>query len=146
VGGRLYQYFQRTYRENPTMLPGITELGDETINKEMYVDRVWSEAVSRQIVSSALALRRSAIYTVMQNRFQGNLRLYCLGCLVFLHCILKLTLVIWDEDGNRFSQVMQQVFSCLPRLGSLRKRLDNPNTYYVFYEQFLRAVTGDEEY
>jgi hypothetical protein len=25
-------------------------------------------------------------------------------------------------------------------------RLDNPNTYFVFYEQFLRAVTGDQEY
>jgi hypothetical protein len=122
-GGRLYQYFQRTYRENPKMLPGITELHYETINEEMYVDQVWSEAVSQQIVSNALALRRSAIYTVMQNRFQGNLRLDCLGCLVFLHCILKLTLIIWDEDGNRFSQVVQQVFSCLPRLvGSLRKK------------------------
>jgi hypothetical protein len=29
---------------------------------------------------------------------------------------------------------------------AFEKRLDNPNTYYVFYKQFLRAVTGDEEY
>lgn len=76
IGGELYLYFVRTFRENPKLLPGVTELQHATINKDMYMDRLWSEAVSRQIVNNALALKRSAIYTVMQNRFQGNLSLH----------------------------------------------------------------------
>lgn len=40
---------------------------------ELYKERIWAIATKERIVSNGLALRRSGVYTVMQNRFLGKL-------------------------------------------------------------------------
>lgn len=55
------------------LVAGVKNITDDNIlQKELYFDRLWFEATKRNVVSTGLALRRSAIYTVMSNKFMGK--------------------------------------------------------------------------
>ena len=41
--------------------------------RESYMEKIWMKALSKNIQKKALVQKRSAIYTVMQNKFTGNL-------------------------------------------------------------------------
>lgn len=45
----------------------------ETV-RQSYMERVWMKALTKNIQKKALVQKRSAIYTVMQNKFTGKLR------------------------------------------------------------------------
>jgi hypothetical protein len=53
-------------------LPGVKANGRNILARAHYADRLWEAAIGKKnIISNALALRRSGVYTVMQNRFEG---------------------------------------------------------------------------
>lgn len=54
-------------------LQGIKNIADDNmVQKDLYFDLLWVEGNKQHVVSNGLALRRSAIYTVMFNKFMGK--------------------------------------------------------------------------
>jgi hypothetical protein len=43
------------------------------VQREMCMEKIWMRALNRKVQQKALAQKRSAIYTVMQNNLAGNL-------------------------------------------------------------------------
>jgi predicted alpha-1,6-mannanase (GH76 family) len=43
------------------------------VESERYMEKIWMRALNKKIQKKALVQKRSAIYTVMQNKFTGNL-------------------------------------------------------------------------
>ncbi len=41
--------------------------------RERYMEKIWMKALTKNIQKKTLVQKRSAIYTVMQNKFTGNL-------------------------------------------------------------------------
>jgi hypothetical protein len=41
--------------------------------RERYMEKIWMRALNKKLQMKALVQNRSAIYTVMQNKFTGNL-------------------------------------------------------------------------
>jgi hypothetical protein len=41
--------------------------------RERYMEKIWMRAVNKKLQKKVLVQKRSAIYTVMQNKFTGNL-------------------------------------------------------------------------
>jgi hypothetical protein len=41
--------------------------------RERYMEKIWMRALNKKLQMKALVQKRSAIYTVMQNKFTGNL-------------------------------------------------------------------------
>ncbi len=44
------------------------------VERERYMEKIWMRALNKKVQQKALVQKRSAIYTVMQNKFIGNLR------------------------------------------------------------------------
>jgi hypothetical protein len=68
--GMVYELFEKECMDS---LPGV--IAAQAIGepyKHVYVKMIWDVAKDRHIVSHALCLRRSCVYTVMQNRFNGK--------------------------------------------------------------------------
>ncbi len=42
------------------------------VERERYMEKIWMKAPNKKVQKKALAQKRSAIYTVMQNKFAGN--------------------------------------------------------------------------
>jgi hypothetical protein len=42
--------------------------------RERYMETIWMKALNKKVQKRALVQKRSAIYTVMQNKFIGNMR------------------------------------------------------------------------
>ncbi len=70
--GLVYELFENDCMDS---LPGViaAEVTNGVHYKEVYVKIIWDTAKERHILSNALSLRRSCVYTVMQNRFNGKL-------------------------------------------------------------------------
>lgn len=58
----------------------LANADDPPYTMELYKERIWALATKQRIVSNGLALRRSGVYTVMQNRFLGK-PYYSLACM-----------------------------------------------------------------
>jgi hypothetical protein len=41
--------------------------------RERYMEKIWMRALNKKLQKKVLVQKRSAIYTVMQNKFTGNL-------------------------------------------------------------------------
>jgi hypothetical protein len=50
---------------------GLQTMTDEV--RERYMEKIWMKALNKKIQKKALVQKRSAIYTVMQNKFAGKL-------------------------------------------------------------------------
>jgi hypothetical protein len=50
---------------------GLQTMTDEV--RQSYMERIWMKALTKNIQKKALVQKRSAIYTVMQNKFTGKL-------------------------------------------------------------------------
>ena len=64
VGGRIYKDYKNKC-ENQIGAAGLTKANHNT-----YMEAVWT--LIKQIQKNALAQKRSAVYTVMQNKFSGE--------------------------------------------------------------------------
>jgi hypothetical protein len=42
-------------------------------NRDTYMEAVWTTGMAKHLQKSALSQKRSAVYTVMQNKFSGTL-------------------------------------------------------------------------
>jgi hypothetical protein len=42
------------------------------VERERYMEKIWMTALNKKVQQKALVQKRSAIYTVMQNKFTGN--------------------------------------------------------------------------
>lgn len=70
--GEIYKIFEK---DCMNLLPGVKAaeaMGGVPSHKLMYVKILWDIANVRHIISQSLSLRRSCVYTVMQNRFNGK--------------------------------------------------------------------------
>jgi len=67
VGSRIYNDFIKCCNGR-IGLPTMTE-----VVRERYMETVWMKALTKNIQKKALVQKRSAIYTVMQNKFTGEL-------------------------------------------------------------------------
>ncbi len=67
VGGKIYSDYERKCK-NLIGGRGLTAESHET-----YMEAVWTAAMTKHIQKNGLAQKRSAVYTVMQNKFSGML-------------------------------------------------------------------------
>ena len=67
VGGTIY-------RDDIKCCKGRIGLQTMTeVERERYMEKIWMRALDKKVQQRALVQKRSAIYTVMQNKFAGNL-------------------------------------------------------------------------
>jgi hypothetical protein len=66
VGGTIYRdYIKCCYGR----------IGSQTmteVERERYMEKIWMRALNKKVQQKALVQKRSAIYTVMQNKFAGK--------------------------------------------------------------------------
>jgi hypothetical protein len=67
VGGKIYTDYKRRCRDQ------IGGRGLTTEPHDTYMEAVWTTALTKQLQKNALAQKRSAVYTVMQNKCSGKL-------------------------------------------------------------------------
>jgi hypothetical protein len=67
VGGTIYNDYMKCC-DGRIGLHTMTEAG-----RERYMEKIWMRALHKKLQKRALVQKRSAIYTVMQNKFTGNL-------------------------------------------------------------------------
>jgi len=75
VGGMIFNHFYKTCRKK---LEGVRDY--QTIReKEFYLRYVWKTALERSVQQRDLSVKRSSVYTVMQNRFfvSGSTMIVC---------------------------------------------------------------------
>jgi hypothetical protein len=74
INSRIHKYYRDTFR-NSANLQGVRAATEEEVGiaQEDYLDRLWEYVTTKEgIVNKGLALRRTGIYTVMQNRCMGK--------------------------------------------------------------------------
>lgn len=69
--GKIYKLF---VGQCMNRLSGVKAASDG-MTKQFYAKIAWESACKENVIASALNLRRSGVYTVMQNRFIGTCRL-----------------------------------------------------------------------
>jgi hypothetical protein len=67
--GMVFDLFVKQCSDKFQGVMALEENGENS--KETYVRLVWEMATKKQTLSAALSLRRSCVYTVMLNRFNG---------------------------------------------------------------------------
>jgi hypothetical protein len=65
VGGQIYMDYKNKCKNQ------IGDVGLTTASHKTYMEAVWNASLIKQIQKNALAQKRSAVYTVMQNKFSG---------------------------------------------------------------------------
>jgi hypothetical protein len=66
VGGTIYRDYIKCCKGR-IGLQTMTE-----VERERYMEKIWMRALNKKVQQKALVQKRSAIYTVMQNKFAGN--------------------------------------------------------------------------
>lgn len=78
IDGKIYKLFDK---QCVPSLSGIKAASNNPMAINLYTEKVWEEATKRNVINNALALRRSGVYTVMQNRFMGE-KCVCPRCVI----------------------------------------------------------------
>jgi hypothetical protein len=73
VTGRIYRNFLSTCKDRIGG-PGLTAQ-----HHKDYMARLWAEGRTNHLQKNALAAKRSAVYTVMQNKFSGKFFIWLLA-------------------------------------------------------------------
>lgn len=68
--GKVYQIFEKQCLQN---LIGVKARNGDQDKLKFYVSKIWERATTQNIVNNVLNIRRSGVYTVMVNRFNGTL-------------------------------------------------------------------------
>ena len=68
VGGTIYNDYMKCCRGR-IGLSTMTE-----VERENHMEKIWMKAMMKNMQKKALVQKRSAIYTVMQNKFTGKLQ------------------------------------------------------------------------
>jgi hypothetical protein len=66
VGGRIYNDYIK-YCKGRVGLQTMTE-----VERERHMEKIWMRTLNKKIQKKALVQKRSAIYTVMENKFAGK--------------------------------------------------------------------------
>jgi hypothetical protein len=69
---KIYVYFKQTFGTSDILRGIKASKNDIRIDAQRYLDRIWTFAEKKGTIRKGLGYRRSAIYTVMQNRFRGK--------------------------------------------------------------------------
>ena len=67
VGGKIYADYKSKCKD---------QIGGQSLSRDSrdtYMEAVWTDGMTKRIQKNALAQKRSAVYTVMQNKFAGKL-------------------------------------------------------------------------
>ena len=130
--GHVYELFVSGCRDN---LPGVkASVSQGDAYKLVYVKHVWDCATKNKVVNAALSVRRSTCYTAMQIKFEGKRYMKADNLTTVSN-----TSFVFKELCNDCAEG-ELIF---PALEAFEERLDNPNTYFIFYEYFLRATVGE---
>jgi len=65
AGGQVFNHFRRICKKR---LEGVKKYDNER-EREWYINYLWKEATEERVQQDSLSLKRSSVYTVMQNRF-----------------------------------------------------------------------------
>ncbi len=103
VGGRIYNDFIKCCNGRI----GLTTMSD--VVRERYMETIWMKALTKNIQKKALVQKRTSIYTVMQNKFTGELHYGAQCCKVeeIVSHLLELF------DANRFVCSLCREYMCL---------------------------------
>ena len=66
VGGTIYKDYIKCCRGRI----GLQTMME--VERGIYMEKIWMQALNKKVQKRALVQKRSAIYTVMQNKFAGN--------------------------------------------------------------------------
>ena len=66
VGGKIYKDYERKCKDQ------IGGQGLARDSRDTYLENVWTNGLTKHAQKNALAQKRSAVYTVMQNKFSGK--------------------------------------------------------------------------
>ena len=66
VGGRIYNDYIKCWKGRI----GLQTMID--VDRERHMEKIWMRALNKKIQKKSLVQKRSAIYTVMQNKFIGK--------------------------------------------------------------------------
>jgi hypothetical protein len=66
VGGRIYNDYIKCCKGRI----GLQTMTD--VDRERHMEKIWMRALNKKIQKKSLVQKRSAIYTVMQNKFIGK--------------------------------------------------------------------------
>ena len=130
VGGRIYQ-------DHKTKC--CSQLGTDlqtTAHRDLHLKGVWTDALTKHTQKNALAQKRSAVHTVMQNKFSGESVFSFFTAGMFIRCrshSLNSDLCHVCVDRN----------CVMLSLESVERRLDDPKACYVFYQYFYKAAVGE---
>ena len=72
LNGEVYCHFVRSCKDRLIGLKGVDAVGEY---RRLYVELLWQEANQkrRNLIANGLTMRRSSVYTGMQNQFVGTL-------------------------------------------------------------------------
>jgi hypothetical protein len=121
VGGRIYNDYIKCCHGR---------IGLQTMNdadRESYMEKIWMKALTKNIQKKALVQKRSAIYTVMQNRFAGTLKN---RGKVFEYWRLYLTYCYSWVQTDLCTLCVENT-CVLPSIQSIGRRLEDPKAYFT---------------
>jgi hypothetical protein len=143
VGGIIYKDYIKCCRGR---------IGQNTMSeadRETRMEKIWMRALNKKIQKKSLVQKRSAIYTVMQNKFAGN-SLCCSRkqkpvkfCILFSPPVTTRFLLFFLFLSQDLCKLCVELKCVLPSMESLKRRLHDPKAYCVFYMYFYTAAVGD---
>ena len=119
VGGIIYKDYVKCC-QGRMGLQTMTEL-----ERERYMETVWMRALNKKVQKKALVQKRSAIYTVMQNKFTGNLLSDVMG---------------WVQD----EQILILTCCCSCSVGRHVSTLCEPQVCFAFDGESQEKVGGPQ--
>jgi hypothetical protein len=134
VGGKIYTDYKRKCKDQLGSGTGLSTEGHDT-----YMESVWTMAMTKHMQKNALAQKRSAVYTVMQNKFSGKfVPSFCSDEVIYIRHL--------HLQKSDLCQVCVDKKCVMLSLESIERRLENPKAYYIFYEFFYKAAVGEVQW
>jgi hypothetical protein len=106
------------------------------VERERHMERIWLNALNDKVQKKALIQKRSFICTVMQNKFAGKYS----PIPDTLRKVKNPTKCVSPKDLCKLCVENRCV---LVSIESVKRRLEDPKAYFVFYMYFYTAAIGE---
>jgi hypothetical protein len=136
TGGKVFKDYVRNSKK------GSKNIHMEFATKEewlKYLTRLWEEALKQKIIKTTMNKKRSNVYSVLKNRFNGKVKTVCTDAVIIIirnSNILTLPAICADASVHKL---------VMPTLESLQKKSRLPKVYYILFHVFVKAAMLDEK-
>lgn len=82
-GSKIYNFFVNHFLKHDSLVGLKAVESNPTLfdrDKKLYLDRLWTDSIAEQVVVDGLSYRRSAVYSVMNNKFRGKALVLTVVC------------------------------------------------------------------